>query len=146
LAVNYRALGFRPPMLLSSLGRCYLSFCPEDERREILAALARSPNDFDRTARRPENIRRMVAHARDLGYVARDPTSTSMDSPDRFGAISVPLRQGELVVGCLSCAWLPAVKSEREIVSAHLADLQQAAQNIERKLAQAGFEPPPASS
>jgi IclR family mhp operon transcriptional activator len=50
------------------------------------------------------------------------------------------------VVGCLSCAWLPAVKSEREIVSAHLADLQQAAQNIERKLAQAGFEPPPASS
>ncbi|WP_240531374.1 helix-turn-helix domain-containing protein [Variovorax boronicumulans] len=28
LAVNYRALGFRPPMLLSSLGRCYLAFCP----------------------------------------------------------------------------------------------------------------------
>jgi len=51
LAVNYRALGFRPPMLLSSLGRCYLAFCPEDERREIVAALARSPNDFDRGAR-----------------------------------------------------------------------------------------------
>ncbi len=143
LAVNYRALGFRPPMLLSSLGRCYLSFCPEDERREILAALARSPNDFDRSARRPENIRRMVAHARDLGYVARDPTSTSLDSPDRFGAVSVPLRQEDRVVGCLSCAWLPAVKSEREIVSAHLADMQQAAQSIERKLAQAGFGPPP---
>jgi IclR family mhp operon transcriptional activator len=49
------------------------------------------------------------------------------------------------VVGCLSCAWLPAVKSEREIVSAHLGDLQLAAQNIERKLAQAGLGLPPAS-
>ncbi|BEP48029.1 IclR family transcriptional regulator C-terminal domain-containing protein [Variovorax sp. V116] len=144
LAVNYRALGFRPPMLLSSLGRCYLSFCPEEERREILAALARSPSDTDRAARRPENIRRMMAHARDQGYVVRDPASTSMDSPDRFGALSVPVRLDTLVVGCLSCAWLPAVKTEREIVSAHLADLQQAAQSIERKLRQAGFGPPPA--
>jgi IclR family mhp operon transcriptional activator len=75
--------------------------------------------------------------------VARDPTSTSMDSPDRFGAVSVPVRHGDRVVGCLSCAWLPAVKSEREIVSAHLADLQQAAQAIERKLHQADFGPPP---
>ncbi len=145
LAVNYRALGFRPPMLLSSLGRCYLAFCPEEERREILAALARSPNDFDRGARRPDSIRRMVAHARDQGYAARDPTSTSLDSPDRFGAVSVPVRLGEQVVGCLSCAWLPTVKSEREIVTAHLGDLQQAAQSIERRLRQDGLGLPPAS-
>jgi len=145
LAVNYRVLGFRPPMLLSSLGRCYLAFCPEDERRQILSALARSPHDTDRSARRPESIRRMVAHAREQGYAARDPTQTRMDSPDRFGAISVPVRLGDRVLGCLSCAWLPAVKSEREIVAAHLPDLQAAAGNIERKLRASGFEPPPAA-
>ncbi|WP_281077012.1 IclR family transcriptional regulator C-terminal domain-containing protein, partial [Variovorax paradoxus] len=145
LAVNYRVLGFRPPMLMSSLGRCYLAFCPEDERRQLLAALARSPHQVDRDARRPENVRRMVANARAQGYVSRDPTATSMDSPDRFGAISVPVRLDERVVGCISCAWLPAVRSEREMVAQHLADLQAAAQGIERKLRQAGFEaaPPP---
>ncbi len=143
LAVNYRVLGFRPPMLMSSLGRCYLAFCPEDERRQLLAALARSPHQVDRDARRPENVRRMVANARAQGYVSRDPTATSMDSPDRFGAISVPVRLDERVVGCISCAWLPAVRSEREMVAQHLADLQAAAQGIERKLRQAGFEPAP---
>lgn len=143
LAVNYRALGFRPPMLLSSLGRCYLAFCPEDERREILAALARSPNDFDRGARRPTaSAAWWRTHA--TRAMRRATPSTSLDSPDRFGAVSVPVRLGDQVVGCLSCAWLPAVKSEREIVTAHLGDLQQAAQSIERRLRQDGLGLPPA--
>ncbi|MNT88158.1 DNA-binding transcriptional activator MhpR [compost metagenome] len=60
--------------------------------------------------------------------------------------MSVPVRLGEQVVGCLSCAWLPAVKSEREIVAAHLGDLQQAAQSIERRLRQDGLGLPPASA
>ena len=47
------------------------------------------------------------------------------------------------VVGWISCAWLPAVRSERGMVAQHLADLQAAAQGIERKLRQAGFEPAP---
>jgi len=141
LAVNYRVLGFRPPMLLSSLGRCYLAFCPDGERKEILAALARSPYEIDRVARRPDSIRRMVAHAREQGYAMRDPTPTRLDSPDRFGAISVPVRRNATVVACISCAWLPSVTTEREIVAAHLADLQAAARSIEDKLGLAGFEP-----
>ncbi|GAC1359180.1 MAG: hypothetical protein NVSMB34_14140 [Variovorax sp.] len=140
LAVNYRVLGFRPPMLMSSLGRCYLSFCPDNERKDILEALARSPSDVDRLARSPHSIRRMVAHAREQGYAARDPAPTSIDSPERFGAISVPVRCADHVIACLSCSWLPAIASEREVVVAHLTDLQAAARAIEEKVRQAGLK------
>jgi len=141
LAVNYRVLGFRPPMLMSSLGRCYLSFCPDNERKGILEALARSPSEIDRLARSPNDIRRMVAHARERGFAARDPAPTSIDSPDRFGAISVPVHCVHHVIACLSCSWLPAIASEREVVMAYLPYLQAAARAIEEKVRQAGLKP-----
>lgn len=139
LAVNYRVLGFRPPMLVSSLGRCYLAFCGDDERREILAQLARSPYATDRVAQRPETVRRLVAHARALGYATRDPSHTPLDSPDRFGAISVPVFEAGRLIGSLSCSWMPAVASERDIVAAHLAALQDTARAIEDRLRQSGW-------
>ena len=55
LAVNYRVLGFRPAMLVSSLGRCYLAFalrkngvrswprCPENLMHRIGRPCARMP-------------------------------------------------------------------------------------------------------
>jgi IclR family transcriptional regulator, mhp operon transcriptional activator len=135
LAVNYRVLGFRPPMLMSSLGRCYLSFCPDGDRKDILDALARSPYQIDRLARRPNSIRRMVAHAREQGYATRDPTPTSIDSPDRFGAISVPVRCAGRVVACLSCAWLPAIASERAVVMGQLARPSGGGQSHRRQAA-----------
>lgn len=140
LSVNYRVLGFRPRMLLSSLGRCHLAFCPDDERQAILAALGRSPDPLDRAALRPQAIARMVAAAQAQGYAARDSTPAGSDSPERFAAIAVPLRCDGRLIASLSCAWLPTVFNEREIVSAHLADLQAAARAIENRVQQAGVQ------
>jgi hypothetical protein len=84
-----------------------------------------------------------VARARELGYGTRDPSEASLDSPERFGAFSVPVRCGEAVIACLSCAWLPQVSGEREMVSAHLATLQDAALAIGERVRQAGLPAPP---
>jgi len=143
LAVNYRVLGFRPLMLVSSLGRCYLAFCPDDERREIVRLIARSTRSLDRATLRADAVARLVATARAQGYVTRDPSATSKDSPERFGAISTPVFCGDLLVACLSCAWLPTVTSEREIVAAHLADLRGAATAIGERFRRAGVGAPP---
>lgn len=137
LAVNYRVLGFRPRMLVSSLGRCYLAFCPDAERNELVAQLARSTRSPERLALRPEAIRRLVAKGQAQGYCSRDPSETSMDSPERFGAISVPVMQGQQVIACLSCAWLPQVTSERDMVTAYLRPLQDAALLIASRARQA---------
>lgn len=142
LAVNYRVLGFRPGMLVSSLGRCYVAFCADEERRQLVARLARSPRPVDRLAATPEAVRRLVARARGLGYATRDPSQTSLDSPERFGAISVPIFNDERLMACLSCAWLPAVTSEHAVVGAYLGHMQAAARVIGERLRQADLGPP----
>lgn len=142
LAVNYRVLGFRPAMLVSSLGRCYLAFCPADERRALVARLARSTNARDRLAVRADAIQRLVADGRARGYCLRDPSELSSDSPERFGAISVPVFAGERLVAALSCAWLPAVAREAQIVASCLPALRDAAHVIGHKVAVAGLLPP----
>lgn len=143
LAVNYRVLGFRPGMLVSSLGRCWLAYCPDDERRTILRQLARSTRPLDRLALRADAVRRMVAQVRAQGYATRDPSETSLDSPERFGALSVPVWAGPRLVASLSCAWLPAVTSETQVVAAWLPEMQAAARAIGGRLQAAGLGAPP---
>lgn len=130
LAVNYRVLGFRPSMLISSLGRCYLSFCPADERQALLAELARSNSERDLAAKRINDINRMVSNSRAQGYCRRDSSLLGHDTPERFGAIAVPVFAGSQLIACLSCAWLPAVESEARIVQEYLPLLREAAKLI----------------
>jgi len=143
LAVNYRVLGFRPHMLVSSLGRCYLAHCPEVERQALLAALARSKRPFDQMAKEPAQIRRLVAEARGRGYATRQPAVSGADSPERFGALAVPIFSGDSLVACLSCSWLPGVTNESDIARAHLASLRMTAEAIGRRLHTAGLGVPP---
>ncbi|HEY2255253.1 MAG TPA: IclR family transcriptional regulator C-terminal domain-containing protein [Variovorax sp.] len=137
LSANFKALGSRPSMLRSSLGRCFLSFCPDEERREILAVLAHSRSEADRAALQPERLARMIAEARQRGYATRNASHTSANSPERFGALAVPVRMHDRVVACLCIVWLPAITTESDIVTTHLSDLQRAARSIEDRLEKA---------
>ncbi len=130
LAVNYRVLGFRPSMLISSLGRCYLSFCSNEERQALLAELARSNSEKDTAAKRTHEIQRMLNNSKALGYCQRDSTLLGVDTPERFGAISVPVFSGNQLIACLSCSWLPAVETESSIVQKYLPLLREAAKVI----------------
>jgi IclR family mhp operon transcriptional activator len=141
LSVNYRVMGFRPHMLASALGRCYLACCPEEEREQILAVLARSPLEIDQASRQRPALRRMVAQARQRGYAARDPGHAGADlrMAQRFSAIAVPVHHAGAVVACLGCAWPSALASEEEIVHAHLPGLRDTAKAISERLRQARF-------
>lgn len=140
LAANYRALGIRPLMLISSLGRCYLAFCDEEERQEILAKLARSTQLVNRVASQPEAVHRFVSDARRSGYAKRDASEVEGDSPERFEAIAVPIFCNGRVVATLACAWLYRITDEREIVKAHLKRLQDTSLAIQNQLQASGFE------
>lgn len=142
LSVNYRVLGFRPAMLVSSLGRCHVAFCAADERRALIARLARSTNVRDRLALRPDAIQRLVAEGRSRGYCSRDPSELGSESPERFGAISVPVFAGDSLLACLSCAWLPRVTDEASIVGACLPALRDAAALIGERARSARLLPP----
>lgn len=139
LSANFWALGSRPSMLRSSLGRCYLAFCPDKEREEILAALAHSRLEADRAGLRPDELRRAVAQIRRQGYATRDATHTSADSPERFGAVAVPVLHNGYAVACLCIVWIPAITDEQQILRAHLGQLLGAARLICDRLAAAGL-------
>ena len=130
LAVNYRALGFRPAMLVSSLGRCYLAFCTPQERLDLLAQLAKSTKESSRINYRRDAVERFVSEGQLRGYCARDPSELDSDSPERFGAISVPVFAGHQLIACLSCSWLPSVTNEAAIVETCLPAMREAAKLI----------------
>lgn len=143
LSVNYRVLGFRPHMLVSSLGRCYLAHCPDSERQSILTALSRSKRPFDQLAKEPETLRRFVVEARRNGFATRMQSATGKDSPENFGALAVPIYSGATLIACLSCSWLPDVANEADIAMAHLKGMQTTAEAIGRRLDAAGVGAPP---
>lgn len=143
LAVNYRVLGFRPSMVVSSLGRCYLAFCPDDERRSLMALLTRnSAIALDRTVLREDAVQRLIATGRAQGYCSRDPSELGSESPERFGAIAVPVFAGDQLLATLSCSWLPKVTDEPSIVAQCLSALRDAAQVIGERALISNVRPP----
>ncbi|MDT4815383.1 beta-ketoadipate pathway transcriptional regulator [compost metagenome] len=141
IAANFRVLGSRPSMLRSSLGRCYLSFCPEAERQEILAALRHSRDEADRAALHPDELKRMIEQVRRHGYATRNASHTSLDSPERFGALAVPILHNDHAIACICVVWILPIASERQIVETCLEPLQRAALAIGEKLRTANLDP-----
>lgn len=133
IRVNRQALGARPHMLWSAMGRAYLAFCPAAEREEILAALRASGAPEDRAARNPRRIERLLKETGERGYGVRDQRYGVLDLVRPVSAIAVPVRHGSRVVACLNCVWLVDVSEEREVVARYLAPLRAAADDIARR-------------
>jgi len=133
IRVNRQALGARPHMLWSAMGRAYLAFCPQAEREEILAVLCASDAPEDRAARNPRRIERLLNETRERGYAVRDARYGVLDLARPVSAIAVPVRRGERVLACLNCVWLVDVMEEREVVARYLAPLRAAAEDIARR-------------
>jgi len=132
IRVNRQALGARPHMLWSAMGRAYLAFCPAAEREEILGALRASSAAEDRAARNTRRVEKMLAETRAKGYGVRDAGYGVLDlgAAHRVSAIAVPVRVGTRVLACINCVWLAEVLDEAAVVEAHLPALEAAAAAI----------------
>ena len=117
-------LGRRIGFLHSALGRAYLAFCQEEERREILAiidAMARTrppPPDFPHAAR----LLRQIARR---GYAVSAPVPG-----EPAVGLAVPIHHEKRVVACLSLRYLGRAISPDDVVRRYLSPLQQAAAEI----------------
>ena len=89
-----------------------------------------SGKEKDTAAKRTHEIQRMLNNSKALGYCQRDSSLLGVDTPERFGAISVPVFSGNQLIACLSCSWLPAVETESSIVQKYLPLLREAAKVI----------------
>lgn len=137
IRVNRQALGARPHMLWSAMGRAYLAFCSDAEREEILGMLRASRAPEDRPAHDRRFIDKLVQETRARGYGVRDERYGVIDlgAPRQVCAIAVPVRQAGRVLACLNCVWLKGVMDEAEVVARHLSSLRGAARDIARAAA-----------
>jgi len=137
LSINREKVGFRPPILGSSLGHAYLAFCPEREREMILQNLAASDRPDAGLARNRSVVDRMVAETRQRGYGVREGGM----SP-KTGSIAVPVMWRDRPVAAINVHYILSALLLEDVVARYLGPLQSAADRIAQALSEREVHPP----
>lgn len=111
-------LNARRPVLISALGRVWLAFCPEEERRAIL-------RDVGVTGRQKAALDQVLARVRRDGIAFTQPLR-----PTRIHGMAVPIRRGSRVLGSLSMRFPRSAMTEEEVARRFGKRLQSLARAI----------------
>lgn len=121
--------GSRLPILGTSGGRAYISFCPERERKIILGRLQRSDDPCDALARDRAFVGRLIEETRRAGFGSRvegfNPHTAS---------ISMPVCVGGRVLACISVIWIARALSFADAVARNLPPLRKVAAQVEAQM------------
>ena len=130
LSIDRNMVGRRIPLLGSSAGLAYLSFVPPAEQSLLLELLARSVEPADQPAKDPVKARRLLDATRRRGYGVRQ------GGPlwPHTGAVALPVREGERVLGCISAIWMARVIPAAEGLRRCLEPLRETRAMIEGAL------------
>jgi IclR family mhp operon transcriptional activator len=101
LSIDHGMVGRSLPMLRTAAGRCYLAFCPGEERRAILQMLSRSKAPEDRWAREPQRLTKLLDSIRGKGYAIQD-----REINPKTTGLSVPIRLSTRVLATMSAIWI----------------------------------------
>jgi IclR family mhp operon transcriptional activator len=129
--IDWVSVGERLPMLVTSVGRAYLSFCPEPERLEILESLRRSDDQFDKLVHDHKYVQNMLTTTRERGYGIRD---DGLHWKRKTSSIAMPIMNGPRVAATLAITFISSAVTAEEIADRHLGALRSAAHKIELKV------------
>ena len=118
-------LNRRVPMLLSALGRAYIAYCPDQERRTILDLLRASAREADRPARDANYVRHLLRTIRAKGFASTTPVAG-----DPARGLAVPIPSGANVLAAMTLRYIGSAVSEDEAAKRYLTSMQEAARRI----------------
>lgn len=124
-------IGTRHSLVTRALGRAYLAWCPEEERRILLRMLAASRDPEDNPPNLERVVRTMVAIALRQGYALRDPKV----EPRSSNTVAVPIMLGQSVAGTIGLSFFRSAVSQQALVEALVPALQQASREITATMA-----------
>jgi IclR family mhp operon transcriptional activator len=133
LSINREKAGFRPPVLLSSLGLVYLAHVGEAERETILRNLATSDRPDAALARNRRAVNGLLAEVKKRGYGFRE----GGISP-KTGSIAVPVMWRGRPLACINIHYILSAMPMPLVVERYLPPMRAAAAKIEQALAQQG--------
>jgi len=129
LSLN-RGIGSRLPVMPTALGRAYLAFCPEDERREITERLARSDDANEKLAKDPGKRDAILDLAHQLGYATSD-----QEFQKSARVIAVPLFSNKDLLACVNMMTVSAAMTLQQAEHSFAPLLKKLAQRIALELA-----------
>jgi IclR family mhp operon transcriptional activator len=125
-----RGPGFRAPILATSLGRAYLAYCDEEERRRTLDHIAANPDPWNELARHPRKLNRLLDQIRSRGFGVMDEEYSTRIYSGAIWAMAVPVRKGAKVFGAINIMMLSSVVSEKDGIRTYLENLKDAADEL----------------
>jgi IclR family mhp operon transcriptional activator len=124
-AVQHAVVGQRVPMMRTALGRAYLAFCPDAERKEIMRILrSLSTEDSPGPANRAY-VTDFVRKAREDHYA-----SSAGEKKDKTAAIAVPVMCDNRVIACINLIFFSSAFSTSRAAQEYLWHLREAAASI----------------
>lgn len=119
LSIDRAMIGYRLPMLRTSAGRAYLSFCGTEERELILDHLRRLGDPADMLFLEPHRLERMMGETRAAGFALRD----AGEFRAQTASIAAPVLIEGAVAGCVSMIWIRTAMSTRKVLDSYGAPL-----------------------
>jgi IclR family mhp operon transcriptional activator len=130
LAIERYSAGYRAPLLSTSTGRVYLSFCPAPQRDTLLDILVRSGKEEDRLARAPRpDLLRMLTEIRTQGFAATARAKRLVEET----SISVPVLLKDRVLACLTARFATSAVPQKAAVERFVPKIKQCAAKIGAK-------------
>jgi len=120
------SLGVRFSLVSRALGRAYLAFCPEAERKILLRMIAASPDPEDNPPNLERVVAAVVATVRRQGYALRDPKV----EPRSSNTVAVPILLGDGVAGTIGLSYFRSAVSHAALVGELVPALQAASRQI----------------
>lgn len=127
--------GMRLPVLSTAIGRAYLAFCSEAERKQIIENLAKGSTPDQEQAQDIEGVGRMIADVQRRGYGYRIGGILP-----KIGSIAVPVLYQNHVQASINMHFILSAISLDEVVNRYLEPLRHAAEKIEDGLSKFELE------
>ena len=129
LSQHRATIGIRIPMLVSSLGRAWLSWCADEEREATLSLLQQRTDAIGEAARDSAYVKRIIRETRRRGYAVNMGEWLSEAS---VNAIAFPIRIGEHAIGAINLVLQRNAVSDREMATRYVPLLRKLADEISR--------------
>lgn len=127
--IDRGGVGWRVPVLISASGRAYLASCADSDRELIVRHLIAVRDPGYELAADPSRLEQLLTATRVRGFGIRE-GEYAVES----GAIAVPIRVEDRVLGCVTLTFnLKAIKL-RDVVANCLAAMREAADEIGAQL------------
>ncbi|HEU0201336.1 MAG TPA: DNA-binding transcriptional regulator [Burkholderiaceae bacterium] len=137
LSFHRAMVGRRMPLLFTAAGRAYFAFCPDEERAQLLRMLIAARDEQAAFARNAQLVKRLVNRVRAAGFAAND---GDWKTESHVGAVAMPIRRGEAVLGCINIVYLRRAVTTVQAVEKYIPALQRAVNKIESAVAERAID------